>query len=163
MRDPLYADPPRRDLIEATQPTDPEQLPVVPHGPSDVGGRVEREGAWSAPGTRTPSRWGSAPVPPAPTAFRCVLRGELDFERRDQLFEIAHAFEASHLARAEIDVSEVSFVDSSALAMLLAMRRTAVDRGGAVVLLHPGRRLRRLLSIAGVSGLFAIDEPRQTL
>lgn len=159
MRDPLSISPRPRDALDASPTTEPETLSVGPNGSPTVSGRVEREGAWSAPGTRTRSRWGGHPVQPDPIAFRCVLRGELDFERRDQLLEIASAFEASRCARAEIDVSEVSFVDSTALAMLLAMRRTAVERDGAVVLVHPGRRLRRLLTVAGVDGLFSIDEP----
>ncbi len=159
MRDPLSVSPLHRDALDASLPTDPEQFPVAPNGPPTVRGRVEREGAWSAPGTRTRSSWGTDPHLPPGAPFRCLLRGELDFERRDQLFEIASAFEASGCAYAEIDVSEVSFVDSSALAMLLAMRSTAVERDGAVVLLRPGRRLRRLLAVAGVDRLFSIDEP----
>lgn len=118
---------------------------------------VEREGAWSAPGTRTRSSWGTDPSLRAHGTFRCVLHGEFDFASREHLLAIARDFEDSGLARAEVDVAAVTFVDSTALSMLLTMRRTATDRGGEVVLVEPGRRLRRLLTIAGMTSLFAID------
>ncbi len=118
---------------------------------------VEREGAWSAPGTRTRSSWGTDPSLRAHGTFRCVLHGEVDFASREHLLAIARDFEDSGLARAEVDVAAVTFVDSTALSMLLTMRRTATDRGGEVVLVEPGRRLRRLLTIAGMTSLFAID------
>ena len=120
--------------------------------------RVEREGAWAAPGTRTRSSGGTDPAARAQPVFRGVRGGELDFASREQLLAIARDFDASGLARAEVDVAAVTFVDSTALSMLLGMRRVAADRGGRVVLVGPGRRLRRLLSIAGVSQLFGVDQ-----
>lgn len=89
--------------------------------------------------------------------FRCVLHGEVDFASREHLLAIARDFEASGLPRAEVDVAGVTFVDSTALSMLLTMRRTATDRGGEVVLVAPGRRLHRLLTIAGMTALFTVD------
>lgn len=118
---------------------------------------VEREGAWSAPGTRTRSSWGTDPALRAQGTFRCVLHGEVDFASREHLLAIARDFEACGLPRAEVDVAGVTFVDSTALSMLLTMRRTATDRGGEVVLVAPGRRLRRLLTIAGMTALFTVD------
>ena len=127
------------------------------HGLPSHDGPVEREGAWAAPGTRTRSSWGTDPASRAPGVFRCALAGELDYATRDQLLATAREFETSGLARAEVDVAGVTFVDSTALSMLLSMRRTATDRGGCVVLVDPGRRLRRLLSVAGVAGLFSVE------
>lgn len=119
---------------------------------------VEREGAWSAPGTRTRSAWGTDPAERDSGTFRCVLHGEIDFACREELATVARVFATSRHRDAEVDVSDVTFVDSSALALLLGMRRVAADRGGRVVLVGPGRRLRRLLSIAGVSPLFGVDQ-----
>jgi anti-sigma B factor antagonist len=117
--------------------------------------RVEPQAVWSQPGTRTQASPGTSDLD---AAFRCVLTGELDYASRDHLLAISRDFGTSGLARAEVDVSGVTFVDSTALAMLLSMRSTATDRGGCVVLVGPGRRLRRLLSLAGVAALFSVEE-----
>ncbi|HET7902425.1 MAG TPA: STAS domain-containing protein [Candidatus Nanopelagicales bacterium] len=100
---------------------------------------------------------------PGPDAdvFHCSLEGEIDFACRDELTLVARTFAASPCRRAEIDVTGVTFVDSTALAMLLGMLRTAEDRGGSVVLVGPGRQLVRLLTIAGVAPLFGVTGPAE--
>ena len=132
-----------------------DDLTPIIDEPSDAE-RVEREGAWSAPGTRTRSSWGT-PARQDRDVFRCSMQGELDFSCREELATVSRTFASSHCSSAEIDVAGVTFVDSSALAMRRGLRRSAQDGGGDVVLVDPGRQLRRLLAVAGVTALFGVE------
>ncbi len=135
----------------STEHPDPE--PAAARDGSDTRTRPPRRGA---PEPRRRSSWCET-SPTSTGVFRCALHGEIDFSSREQLDELARAFVSSPCAGVRVDVSTVTFVDSTALALLLELRRVALDRGGQVVLVRPGRRLRRLLTIAGMTSLFAID------
>ena len=57
-----------------------------------------------------------------------------------------------------LDVSRVSFVDSSGLRALLAARRAAVeDTGRPVMLVGPTDMLRKLLTMSGLATAFVLD------
>jgi anti-anti-sigma factor len=57
-----------------------------------------------------------------------------------------------------LDVSRVSFVDSSGVRALLAARRAAVeDTGRPVMLVGPTDMLRKLLTMSGLATAFVVD------
>lgn len=56
----------------------------------------------------------------------------------------------------EIDMSEVEYLDSSALGMLLLVRERAEAAGKHVALLHPNPTVAQILEIANFRKLFAI-------
>ena len=57
-----------------------------------------------------------------------------------------------------LDVSRVSFVDSSGVRALLAARRAAVeDTGRPVMLVGPTDMLRKLLTMSGLATAFVLD------
>ncbi len=56
-----------------------------------------------------------------------------------------------------LDFSEVPYMDSSALGMLLLLRQQANGAGKQVVLSHCGPDLRRILSIAHFDSIFSIE------
>ena len=57
-----------------------------------------------------------------------------------------------------LDVSRVSFVDSSGLHALVAARRAAVeDTGQPVMLVGPTDMLRKLLTMSGLATAFVLD------
>lgn len=145
MRDPAATDP-SHDPTGSTTSLHPGRETAPTH----------RDGA---PSTPPEASTRSAAADPQHAVFRCTLHGEIDSASRDHLALVARAFRASACTSARVDVSGVTFVDSSALALLLSMRTVAADRGGRVVLVGPGRRLRRLLTIAGVVELFVVVEP----
>jgi len=56
-----------------------------------------------------------------------------------------------------IDLTDVTFIDSSGLRSLLSASRRAGERSGAVVLRSPSASVRRLLEITGTTSQFRID------
>ncbi|MCU1504653.1 MAG: anti-sigma-factor antagonist [Ilumatobacteraceae bacterium] len=56
-----------------------------------------------------------------------------------------------------IDLTEVTFIDSSGLRSLLSASRRAGERGTEVVLRSPSAAVRRLLEITGTEGQFRIE------
>lgn len=57
-----------------------------------------------------------------------------------------------------VDFSHVSFVDSSALGILLLLREQAEEKHKSVVLTHCGPDLQRVLSISQFNRLFRIEK-----
>ena len=55
-----------------------------------------------------------------------------------------------------LDVSEMTFFDSSGLAMLLDMHRRAVERGGSFMLHNPRPSTIRVFQLVGLSGILTI-------
>ncbi|MFC4591396.1 STAS domain-containing protein [Sphaerisporangium corydalis] len=56
-----------------------------------------------------------------------------------------------------VDLSAVTFMDASGLAVLIFIRRMAMRRGGTLRLLAPTRLLRRLLTTSGLSRTFTVS------
>ena len=55
-----------------------------------------------------------------------------------------------------LDLSEMTFIDSAGLSLLLEMHGRAVERGGTFVLRNPRPSTARCLEIAGMSGILTI-------
>lgn len=86
-----------------------------------------------------------------------VLRGEIDAHTAIDL--------ASHLDPLPgsdgdvcLDVSEVEFIDSSGLRVLVDAHRRAGDHGRRLVLRQPSHVVTRLLEISGLTGHLAVSE-----
>jgi len=69
---------------------------------------------------------------------------------------LAELVEGGHLA-VVVDLSEVTFMDSSGLHVLVDMQRRLSDAGGKVVLRKPGPAVGKLLQITGVGPMFQLD------
>jgi anti-anti-sigma factor len=83
-----------------------------------------------------------------------VLRGDLDITTVAVLDDHVQAIRPFR-SPLSLDVSELSFVDSSGLRSLTAVRHAAVeDVGGPVRLVGCREPLRRLLEITGLSDAF---------
>ena len=95
---------------------------------------------------------------PAPTIGVIALSGELDLARRTELQE-ALRLRDTHAAIL-VDLSAVTYADSSILAELLRFRAEAARRKMAVALLITSRQLSRLVQYAGLSEAFAIFDTR---
>lgn len=62
------------------------------------------------------------------------------------------------LSKVVIDVSEVPFVNSSGLGMLLSARQTAQDSGAELVVERPQPQLKNLLDITKLSAILGVDD-----
>jgi anti-sigma B factor antagonist len=62
------------------------------------------------------------------------------------------------LKRIIIDVSNVGFVNSSGLGMLLAARQSATDHGADLFLERPQEQLKNLLEITKLSSILGVSD-----
>jgi anti-sigma B factor antagonist len=92
--------------------------------------------------------------------FKATLSGDVDMTRLTELKKIADAFRSGSCTNALIDVSAVTFMDSTGLGMLSQMRNTATSRQGTVTLLDPTPSCLSMLRIVGFGTVFVIERSR---
>jgi anti-sigma B factor antagonist len=87
----------------------------------------------------------------------CVVKlaGELDLYNAPQVREALARACADSPQRVVVDLSEVEFVDSTALGVLIEAR-TKLDNRGAFLLAAPGLETRRALEISGLDRHFTV-------
>ncbi|MFI9063547.1 STAS domain-containing protein [Streptomyces sp. NPDC053429] len=85
-----------------------------------------------------------------------ALTGAMDWNTAPQLREecVRLLADSPHLV---LDVSAVTFCDSSGLSALVQLRRQALSAGGSVVLTSVPEHLLRLLEISGLGSVFVGD------
>ncbi len=84
------------------------------------------------------------------------LHGEFDIFETPTLEEDLAGRVARGTARVVIDLTQVSFVNSSTLAFFIRAQRTLREKGGEVVLANPRRHLHRTLTTLGLAQVFRI-------
>lgn len=87
-----------------------------------------------------------------------ILAGEADIASAGQLACVLGAVVARAPARLTVDVSGLTFADSSALAELIRAARALRGHGGEMYLLRPGRVLAKVLAITGAGTMFTVLE-----
>jgi anti-anti-sigma factor len=80
---------------------------------------------------------------------RIQVAGELDLDTRDSLIGAAHKALAP-VRELEIDLSGVTFCDSSGVSGLIAVYRMAQESGKRIVVTNARAQVERTLTIAGV-------------
>jgi anti-anti-sigma factor len=85
------------------------------------------------------------------------LSGEIDMCTAGIVREAAFAAIHQHHADVHIDMSAVTFMDSTGMHILLATRQRAESAGGRLHLVDPTERVMRVLVLTGVDHLFEID------
>jgi anti-sigma B factor antagonist len=96
------------------------------------------------------------------TIGRCVdgdsvalnLHGDIDLYSAPLLDDALRDAERSHPVRIVIDCSELDFIDSSGLSVLIEAQRRADERGHALVLSRVPDHAVRILAITGLSARF---------
>jgi anti-anti-sigma factor len=86
------------------------------------------------------------------------LNGSLDLATRDLLKEHAAAA-LSAQQELVLDLSEVTFFDSSGLGALVEVAGDAQDAGAPFALRNPSDRVMRVLTIAGLTDAWPIENP----
>lgn len=85
------------------------------------------------------------------------LWGDLDIVTSDDVRRrLAALVDAGHLALA-LDLSDVGFVDSSGLGVLVAIHRHAEARGGSLVIRSVPPKVQRLFEITRLTDLLTVD------
>lgn len=82
------------------------------------------------------------------------ITGPFDFSCQQAFRRAYEPVVASDFA---VDLFKTTYIDSSALGLLLLLRETAVSRGGCVRLVNCSPAVKRVLSVANFQRLFRID------
>lgn len=102
-----------------------------------------------------------APASPQPLHVDAVLglepvliraRGDLDMDSVPSLTTVLEPLLAK---RIELDLANVTFIDSSGVNALLSYHERCRAAGGRLVVLHPSRAVRQILQLLGVDRLLA--------
>ena len=84
------------------------------------------------------------------------LVGEIDLYNAAEVGAALEQIAKDRPARVVVDLTEVEFVDSTALGTLIEARKRLVN--GSLVLASPGRDVRRALEVAGLLDHFPVRD-----
>ena len=86
-----------------------------------------------------------------------VLHGELDLATKSRLRDVAMVqLGVSGLATLGLDLTDIRFLDSSGISVLVELRSQARERGIDLEILAVSRRAARVLTIVGLADSFGI-------
>jgi len=88
--------------------------------------------------------------------LRVRLAGEIDADTGVLLQDAIARLDAPRHQSIELDLSAVTFMDSSGIAALVQARRVADRAGVRVVLVDPSHPVVRVLALVGLEGFFAV-------
>ena len=87
-----------------------------------------------------------------------ALSGEIDHHgAREMMAQLDDAIAARLPARLTLDLSGVTFMDSSGIAVLLRAHRQMVHTGGSLRAVNLPAQARRVLDAAGIGRLISLD------
>jgi anti-anti-sigma factor len=104
-----------------------------------------------------PAQGGGPPESAPGSPFEITLAGELDPARHAELTRLADDFEASSLRSVRIDMTQVTFVDSSGVSFLIHLERAASSREGVVEIVGASPWVRRMLRLVNLEDRFVVD------
>lgn len=96
------------------------------------------------------SVWQSAPQ------WVVGLRGELDLRTAADLRELLLDLTSTGHHHILLDLSDLAFIDSAGLGVLIGGLRRARDHGGDLELAAPSPAVRLVLDVGGLSGVFQV-------
>ena len=89
--------------------------------------------------------------------LRLGLSGEFDVSSAER-FRNAVTGNGTRWRRLEIDLSDVVFMDSAGLQVLVSLNETALEDGREVALLRPSDPVMHLLELTGLETRFAVRD-----
>ncbi len=78
------------------------------------------------------------------------VAGEVDVSNADELRAPLDTALDSSAASIEIDIAQVSYIDSTGIGVLVGAARRAAEQGREFALLHPQANVERVLTLLGV-------------
>ena len=85
-----------------------------------------------------------------------ILGGELDAQSSPRLAELLTPAVAVPQANVQIDLTDVGYIDSTGLGVLVAALKQATDKSGSLELVRPSESVARLLHVTGLDKVFVI-------
>ncbi len=86
------------------------------------------------------------------------LSGKFDFNSQKE-FRVAYTplLQDVTIRTLQIDLANISYMDSSALGILMLLKERAVEAGKAISLCNPNQKTQQILDIANMGKLFKIE------
>ena len=100
----------------------------------------------------------SAPESSGATYTVVVLAGEVDATNSDEMYGVLESVVTQHPRLLIVDISELSFMDSTGLRMLLRSSRTLDQQGGVLALAAPQTAVARVLQLTRADQLIPVYE-----
>ncbi len=97
---------------------------------------------------------------PSDSTAVLIVSGEVDIYTAPQFKEQMLELLDSGVTDLVVDLTEVTFIDSTALGVLIGGVRRVNSAGGAMALVAVSRPVRRVLSITGLDRVFSIHDTR---
>jgi anti-sigma B factor antagonist len=91
-------------------------------------------------------------------AFIITVTGEADLHTAPEIDRALHGVLGLGGTATAVDLADVSFVDSTALGILLRHQRRFRGRGGDLVIVTADRRVLRTFEITGLDRVFRIEK-----
>jgi anti-sigma B factor antagonist len=98
---------------------------------------------------------------PSDTLGVVTLGGEVDIYTAPQFKERLLELLDAGVTRLLVDLTDVTFIDSTALGVLIGGVRRVNDAGGDMALVVTSRPVQRVLSITGLDRVFSVHETRE--
>jgi anti-sigma B factor antagonist len=93
---------------------------------------------------------------------RILLSGELDVSTDPELLARLQESHARGVSEITVDLSELEFVDSTGLSVLVTMQKRARDEKTRFVLASPSPQFLNLIRVAGLTDYFDLDDSAST-
>jgi anti-anti-sigma factor len=87
-----------------------------------------------------------------------ALRGELDFDEAPTFARVLDELRTDGARKVVVDLSELTFIDSSGISVLVTAARAASAERGTLVIASPSAHVRRVFDIVKLSELMAIED-----
>jgi anti-sigma B factor antagonist len=94
----------------------------------------------------------------AEQATTLVVTGEVDLSTAGELAEAGLAALAADATVVIVDLSGVTFLDSTGLAALVTINNRARNEGAVLIVARPRARVRHLFRVTGLDTAFTITE-----
>lgn len=92
----------------------------------------------------------------SPTAGLVIVRGDVDLATAPQILGVAEGLIDSGVDLT-IDMSGVTFIDSTGLGALIKIRNALLERGHHLIVATPSRAVERAVALAGLADVFGVD------
>ncbi|MDP9093338.1 MAG: STAS domain-containing protein [Actinomycetota bacterium] len=96
------------------------------------------------------------------TAHLSVV-GDLDLATGEKLHRAGlRCLDEAAVTRLVLDLSAVTFIDSTGIGALVKINNAAHDRGASLKLLRPSRRVSEILHLTAMDQIFDVDDDQPT-
>ena len=92
-----------------------------------------------------------------PEGLEVAMTGRFTYADHQKFRDLIASFPNLRGEKLVLEMSQVEFVDSAAMGMLLLARETAVGNGVDTVIRNPAGKVRSLMQVAHFDKLFTID------